>query len=98
MELSNKGSFLEDKVVSYFSESWSIAVDWNYHIEGYYKLVLKSVKNLPAAQETTVLSLGQEDPLEREMAIHFSILVWKTLWTEEPSGLYSMGSQELDMT
>ena len=42
MELSNEGSFLEDKVVSYFSESWNIAVDWNYHIEGYYKLVLKS--------------------------------------------------------
>ena len=49
-------------------------------------------------QETWVRFLGQEDLLEKEMAIHSSILSWKTPWTEEPGGLQSMGSQELDMT
>ena len=44
-------------------------------------------------QETQVLSLGQEDPLEKEMATHSSILAWKTPWTEEPGGLQSMGLQ-----
>ena len=45
-------------------------------------------------QETWVLSLGQEDPLEEEMASHSSILAWEIPWTEEPGGLYSMGSQK----
>ena len=44
-------------------------------------------------QETWVRSLGQEDPLEEEMATHSSILAWKTAWTEKPDGLQSMGSQ-----
>ena len=56
------------------------------------------VKNLPAVQETRVRSLGQEDPLENEMATHSSILAWKILWTEKPGELQSMGSQESDMT
>ena len=51
------------------------------------------VKNLPAVQETRIRSLGQEDPLEKEMATHCSILAWKVPWTEEPGGLQSMGSQ-----
>ena len=50
------------------------------------------VKHLPTMQETQVQSLGQEDPLEREMATHSSILAWKTPWTEKPGGLQSMGS------
>ena len=45
------------------------------------------VKNLPAMQETWVLSLGQEDPLEEGMATHSSILAWEILWTEEPGRL-----------
>ena len=49
-------------------------------------------------QETWVWSLGQEDPLEKEMATHSRILAWKIPWTEEPDGLQSMGSQKLDMT
>ena len=53
------------------------------------------VKNLPAMQEMQVWSLGWEDLPEEEMATHFSILVWKIPWTEEPSGLQSMGSQIL---
>jgi len=49
-------------------------------------------------QETQVRSLGQEDPLEKEMATHSSIPAWKIPWTEEPSGLQPMGLQELDTT
>jgi len=49
------------------------------------------VKNLPAVQETGVRSLGWEDPLEKEMATHSSILAWKIAWTEEPGGLQAMG-------
>ena len=45
----------------------------------------QTVKNLPAMQETQVQSLGQEDPLEREMATHSSILAWRIPWTEEPN-------------
>ena len=56
------------------------------------------VKNLPAMQEIQVQTLGQEDPLEKEMAIHSSILAWRMPWTEEPSRLQSMGSQESDWT
>ena len=53
------------------------------------------VKRLPTMQETWVRSLGQEDPLEKEMPIHSSTLVWKIPWTEEPGGLQSMGSQRV---
>ena len=49
------------------------------------------VKNLPAVQETQVQSLGLEDPLEKEMATHFSILAWRISWTVEPGSLQSMG-------
>ena len=52
-------------------------------------------KNLPAAQETWVRSLGREDPLEKEMATHSSILAWRIPWKEEPGGLQSMGSQRV---
>ena len=56
-------------------------------------LVAQTVKNLPVMQETRVQSLGQEDPLEKGMANHSSILAWRIPWTEEPGGLQSMGSQ-----
>jgi len=49
-----------------------------------------SVKNPPVMQETQVQSLGQEDPLEKEMATHSSILAWRIQWTEEPGGLQSI--------
>ena len=55
----------------------------------------KKVKNPPPIQETQVQSLGQEDPLEKEMATHSSILVWRIPWTEEPGRLQSMGSQRV---
>ena len=51
------------------------------------------VKNLPAVQETQVPSLGWEDPLEKGMATHFSVLAWEIPWSEEPGGLQSMESQ-----
>ena len=54
-----------------------------------------AVKNLPAVQKTQVWSLGQEDPLEKGMATHSSILAWRIPWTEEPGGLQSLGSQRV---
>ena len=56
------------------------------------------IKNLPAMQEILVQSLDQEDPLEKEMATHSSILAWEIPWTEEPGQLQSMGSQRADVT
>ena len=56
-------------------------------------LVAQTVKNLPALQETRVQSLGQEDPLEKRMATHSSVLAWEIPWTEEPGGLQFVGSQ-----
>ena len=53
------------------------------------------VRNLPAMWETQVRSLGQEEPLEEEMATHSSILAWRIPWTEEPDGLQSTGSQRV---
>ena len=52
------------------------------------------VKNLPAAQETQVQSLGWEDPLEKEMETHSSVFAWKIPWAEEPGGLQPMGSRK----
>ena len=57
--------------------------------------VAQMVKNLPAMQETWVQFLGQEDPLEKEMATHSSILAWKIPWTEKPGGLQSVGLQRV---
>ena len=53
------------------------------------------VKNPPTMQETSVQSLGQEDPLEKEMATHSCILAWEIPWTEEPGGLQFMGLQRV---
>ena len=57
-------------------------------------LVAQTGKNLPAVLETSVQSLGWEDPLEKEVATHSSILAWRIPWIEEPGGLSSMGSQK----
>ena len=56
-------------------------------------LVAQTIKHLPEVQETWVQSPGWEDPLEKEMATHSSILAWKIPWTEEPGGLQSLGSK-----
>ena len=58
-------------------------------------LVAQTIKNPPAMQETPVKSLGQEDPLENEVATHSSILAWRIPQTEEPDRLQSMGSQRV---
>ena len=57
--------------------------------------MVQAVKNPLAVQETQVSSLGQEDLLEEEMAIHSSILAWRIPWTEKPGGLQSIGSQRV---
>ena len=58
-------------------------------------LLPQTVKNLPAMQETRVQSLSQEDPLEKGMATHSSVLAWRIPWTEEPGGLQSMWLQRV---
>ena len=58
-------------------------------------LMAQMGKNLPAMRETQILSLGQEDPLEKEMATHSSILDWRIPWTDDPGGLHSMGLQRV---
>ena len=72
----------------------SVRIELNYRAS----LMAQMVKLLSTTQETWVRSLGREDPLEKEMAIHSSILAWEIPWTEEPGGLLSMGSQEWDTT
>ena len=65
------------------------------YIYKWVSLVAQMVKNLRAVQEMGVQSLDQEDPLEKEMATHSSILAGKIPWTEEPGGLQSMGSHRV---
>ena len=77
--------------------------DFAFHFQSICKqfwasLVARMVKNPPAVQETWVRSLVWEDPLEKGMATHSSILAWRIPWTEEPGGLQSMGSQESGTT
>ena len=72
----------KDAVGSLWQASWA-------------SLVAQMVKNLPAVQENQVRSLGQEDPLEKGMAPHSSILAWRIPWTEEPGSLQFMGLQNI---
>ena len=67
---------------------------FSYNVFG-ASLEAQTVKRLPAMREARVRFLGQEDPLEKEMAIHSSTLAWKIPWTEEPGGLQSMGLQRV---
>ena len=67
---------------------------WSNNLKGAWaSLAAEMVKNLPPMQETWAQSLGWEDPLEEGMATHSSILAWRIPWTEEPGGLWSIGSQ-----
>ena len=75
--------------------------EWKYiyayiYIYIWASLVAQMVKNLHPMWETRVQSLGWEDPLEKRMATHSSILAWKIAWTEEPGGLQSMESQRVE--
>ena len=72
--------------------SFSILVSLEYMPTS---LVAQTVKHLSTMRETWVRSLGWEDPLEKEMAIHSSTIAWKIPWTEEPGKLQSMGSQRV---
>ena len=74
------------------SPSWFIYNDFGWV---WASLVAQRLKRLPPMPETRVWSLGQEDPLEKEMATHSSILPWRIPWTEEPGGLQSTGSQRV---
>ena len=65
----------------------------NIYVHTWDSLVAQTIRSLPAMRETWARSLGQKDPLEKEMAIHSSILAWRIPWMEEPGGLQSMGSQ-----
>ena len=70
-------------------------LDTTKHTPTQASLVAQTVKRLPAMRETRVRFLGREDLLEKEMAIHSSILAWKIPWTEEPDRLQSMGLQRV---
>ena len=84
VQQGKSGEWIENKIHS----------NGNDFAEGTWAfLVARRVKNPPAKQETWVWFLGWEDPLEKEMATHSSILAWKIPWTEEPGRLQSMGSQ-----
>ena len=67
-------------------------------VQSWAPLAAQAVKNPPAMQETQVQSLGREDPLDKEMAAHSSILAWRIPWTEEPGGLHPWGQKESDVT
>ena len=67
----------------------------SFFLSPWASLVAERLKRLPAMQENWVRSLGQEDPLEKEMATHSSILAWRNPWAEEPDGLQSTGSQRV---
>ena len=89
-ERTTKKHFLYQKD---FKDQWD--KDDNLNIPIWASLVAQMVKHLPAMQETWVLTLGQEDPLEKKMATHSSTLAWKIPWTEEPGRLQSMWSQRV---
>ena len=73
----------------------TVILKGTYNFYTVLSVYTQSVKNLPAMQETGVLSLGREDPLEKEMATHSSILAWEIPRTEEPGALQSLGSQRV---
>ena len=84
------------------SDATEVTSHIHIHICGYVCVyiymaspVAQRIKRLPAMQETWVRSLGWEDLLEKDMAIHSSILAWRIPWTEEPGGLQSTGSQRV---
>ena len=67
---------------------------FSFHPTTQVTFIAQMVKNLPVMQETQVQSLGQEDPLEKEMATHSSILAWRIPWTEESDRLQTVGSKK----
>ena len=87
------GINLTEEIQNAYDESNKTLMEKNK--EDQASLVAQTVKNLPAMQDTWVQSLGREDPLEKELATHSSILAWSIPWTEEPGRLLSMGLQRV---
>ena len=81
--------------MEYVCGSWKTILPTLINSFLYTSLVTQMVKHLPAMRETRVLSLGQKDPLEKEMTTDSSTLAWKTSWMEEPGRLQSMGSRRV---
>ena len=79
-----------DCIVHVVTKSRTQLNDFHFHF-----LVAQRVKNPPEMKDTQVLSLGQEDPLEKAMATHSSVLAWRMPWTKEPGGLQSMEWQRV---
>ena len=71
------------------------SVEWASDSPMWASLIAQLVNHLPTMQETWVRFLGQEDPMEKEMATHSSVLAWRSPWTEESGGLHSLGSQRV---
>ena len=94
---SRSPSLLDICWLSSTSHSTSLGPAWLRPVLALVKasLVAQTVKHLPAMRETQARSLGREDPLEKEMAIHSSTIAWKSPWTEEPGRPKSMGSQRV---
>ena len=90
MKLCPHPVLLQEQPPSYYHTCYSV-----YPLRICASLVAQTVKHLPAMWETWVRFLGQEVPLEKEMAIHSSTLAWKILWMEEPDRLQSMRSQRV---
>ena len=93
-------SILKEISPEYSLEGWNFMLMLKFQYFGHLlhrgaSLVAQRLKCLPAMWETWVRSLDQEDPLEKEMATHSSILAWRIPWMEEPGGLQSMGSQRV---
>ena len=88
--------FLKSLLILPIFNNYLFLINLDFCVQG--SLVSQTVKNLPAMQEMRVQFLGWEDPLEKEMATLISILAWRIQRTEEPGGLQSMESQELDTT
>ena len=89
------GALEGKKLVPQPTTNWKLMNRGNIFLDNLKVSLAQLVKNLPAVQETQVQSLGLEDPLEKDMATHFSILAWKISWTQEPGGPQSMGSQRV---
>ena len=93
--------FINHLYYLFFDPSISVSIFFPLaRIQGYYFFLLiftlaETVKNLLAIEETKVRSLGREDPLEKEMITHSSVLAWRIPWTQEHGGLQSMGSQRV---
>ena len=86
--------FVRQQIIALHLPRWNSPFLKRHSSSAWASLVAQRLNHLPAMQETWARSLGQEDPLEKEMATHSSILAWRIPWMEEPGGLQSMGSQK----